>query len=61
MVDADPDTDAEADAELVVIILSSSRSSSVNAADAKRGVVARIISSTDAFRFSYNKIFNVSS
>jgi len=47
--------------KVVLLLRSSSKSSSVNAADAKRGVVARIISSTGAFRFSYNKIFNVSS
>jgi len=41
-----------ADAVVVVVDRSSSRSSSVNAADANRGVVARIISSTEAFRFS---------
>ncbi len=51
----------DADAELVFVLRSSSKSSSVNAADANRGVVARIISSTGAFRFSYNRIFKVSS
>jgi hypothetical protein len=49
------------DAEFVFVQRSSSKSSSVTAADAKRGVVARIISSTGVFRFSYNRIFNVSS
>lgn len=49
------------DAVFAVDDRSSSRSSSVKGAEAKRGVVARIISSTGALRFSYKRIFNVSS